>query len=95
MTEDWTIKLLENEWFRFEVGSKSRPGHHHIVDLEGEKCLGHCTCERFRFTVNRERASGKNPKAECRHITIAKRTWADMMLPHFVKQLSKKPVEEF
>ena len=95
MTEDWTIKLLENEWFRFEVGSKSRPVHHHIVDLEGEKCLGHCTCERFRFTVNRERASGKNPKAECRHITIAKRTWADMMLPHFVKQLSKKPVEEF
>lgn len=82
---------MENEWFRFSVGSKSRPGHAHIVDLEGDKCLGHCTCERFRFVVHVERATGKNPKSECRHITIAKRAWSDMMLPLFVKQLSKKP----
>ncbi len=88
---EWTCVPMEGEWFRFQVGSKSRPGHAHTVDVEAEKFLGHCTCERFRFTCHVERLTGKNPASECRHITIAKRAWADMMIPIFSKQLSKKP----
>jgi len=88
---DWSCTPMEGEWFRFNVGSKSRPGKTHVVDLEGDKCLGHCTCERWRFVVDVERRSGKTPTGECRHITIAKQAWADLMLPIFSKQLSKKP----
>lgn len=91
-SSDWKVERLEGEYFRFHVGSKSRPGKVHFVDLEESKWEGQCDCERFVFVVGVERRAGR--KAECRHIRVARDACKDWLwsevAPMIAKQMNQK-----
>lgn len=59
----------------YEVGSDSRPGHWHRVDLSMWSGFGACSCEHFEFKINPLLKGGIVPtqEMECRHIRAARR----------------------
>lgn len=85
---DWKVERLDGEYFRFRVGSKSRPGKSHFVDLEESAWAGQCDCERFAFVVGVERRAGK--KSECRHIRVAREACKDWLWSEIAPMISRQ-----
>lgn len=57
---------------RFLVGSHSRDGESHLVDLLGHDGFGECACEHFGFSLGPQLRDGETPALPCAHIIRAK-----------------------
>lgn len=64
--------------FRWLISSKSRPGEHHLVDIQAHRGHGECSCEDFTMNkIKRIRLmEARSMRTRCKHIVEAREAFS-------------------